>query len=653
MGETLVCPVPKDAPQPPKEHFRHGKREGWWTYKDAWGSVLKIVMRFPDPDRGKVILPFTLWKLDDGKLIWKQKDLPAPRPLYGLDLLAARPDAPVLICEGEKATDAAAKHFKEFVCMTSGSATSAKHTDWRPLEDRQIVIWPDADEPGSRYASEVAEALQGIAKEIRCVTLSEGLPQGWDVADELPECWTLDTLPQLIQEAKPVPAERIVESSRPAWIIGDTARYLREEPPPVRWIVEGLIPAGVPGVFVARAGAGKSMTALLIGMGLSSGLGVLGRSVSHDASPGVVYVGMEDDEPEFHRRYRRALDLFRDDSLWSPAYENRLPNRFIPLFPNFDSGAVFRLELQADAIRDIANAIPGGCGLIILDTLSRLSHGDENSSEGTRPFLEAQSKLVQLTGATVMAIHHVRKGNDVSSDHPLWHRLDLENMRGSSAIEGTIRFGITMAALKAEEAERVGLDLEKAQRGGYVALHLGKMSHVEHGSTVLLERRTSGEVGAGFLCPHDDSERILAALRSEASMKKLILADKVLLAIAEAGGLNGLDQAEKAMELWPTSKSPEGQWRKKLSELRGMGFLSDPKLTPAGLARAGTLGFCSARNNETFIHEPETQCPSHCSAGTSEPEQTEQDVREVVPSMPVPYRRVERMEQSPEERWEI
>jgi hypothetical protein len=60
------------------------------------------------------------------------------------------------------------------------------------------------------------------------------------------------------------------------WIVGDVARMLREEPPPVRWLVEGLIPASSPGLFAARAGAGKSMTSLLIALGLASGHGVLG-----------------------------------------------------------------------------------------------------------------------------------------------------------------------------------------------------------------------------------------------------------------------------------------------------------------------------------------------------------------------------------------
>jgi hypothetical protein len=42
---------------------------------------------------------------------WHFKAPPWPGPLYGLDRLAAQPDAPVVICEGEKAADAAGRLF--------------------------------------------------------------------------------------------------------------------------------------------------------------------------------------------------------------------------------------------------------------------------------------------------------------------------------------------------------------------------------------------------------------------------------------------------------------------------------------------------------------------------------------------------------------
>jgi hypothetical protein len=369
---------------------------------------------------------------------------------------------------------------------------------------------------------------------------------------------------------------------------------LAEDPPPVRWLVEGLIPAGVPGILAARASAGKSMTALLISMGLASGLGVMGRPVSTEEARGVIFAGLEDDEEEFHRRVRRGIALLEEDSAWTPEHQEALSRRLVPLFPNRTSGERFSLEAQWQTLAGKAAAIPGGCGLIILDTLSRMAEGDENSAQDMRPFNDAVSALAQTTGAAVLSIHHLGKGNDTPSDKKLWQRLHPEALRGSSAIEAGVRFIIQMAALSPSEAQVAGLDADIALRGGYVALHLSKMAAAEKGATVLLERRQGAEPGAGFLNLHPDSERILAVIQGAAAVLKLTKRDCVLLAIAEAGGLVRLDQRAAAAAIWPDSGSPKGQWDKRLTELRQAGWLQELSLTDGGWAKAETLGFTSS-----------------------------------------------------------
>lgn len=451
--------------------------------------------------------------------------------------------------------------------------------------------------------------LRTLALELERIELA-GDPVFID-RDETEPGWTHPTMP--ISE----------DAALDPWIIGDVAKMLREDPPPVQWLVEGLIPAGAPGLFAARAGAGKSMTALLIALGLASGRGVLGRKVSPEAARGVLYVGMEDDEPEFWRRLRNGLDLMREDPQWTPRDEAQLEARLVPIFPRREVCGDFRLEGQWRNLRDLAGAIPGGCGLIILDTFARLSGGDENSAKETRPFLEAQNGLAHATGAAVMAIHHVGKGNDTPSDKALWQRLHPEALRGSSAIEGAARFIITMAALSPAEVERSGLEMEQAHKGGYVALSLAKMSQGEKGATLLLERRPAGAVGAGFLCPHPESERILAGLQGGGAVLKLNLRDKVLLAIAEAGGLGDLDQAAAAAIIWTDIKNPLSQWRKHLSEIRNRGWLRDPHLTGAGMAHAESLGFHSARNRMVDHDGAKTQSPCMIPPGMGIPESPE------------------------------
>ena len=390
-------------------------------------------------------------------------------------------------------------------------------------------------------------------------------------------------------------------STAKPWTVGDMKRMLGETPPSVPWLVQGLIPAGVVGIMAGRASVGKSSTALLIGMGLAAGLNVLGQEVSQEARRGVVYVSLEDDRDEIHRRVQRASDLLAEDRDWTDAHMENLIRRFIPLFPNRASGAVFSLEAQWKEIADKANAIPGGCALIVLDTLARLSLGDENSSRDMRPLMEEMAALCDATGATVMAVHHVGKGHDANSDRKLCDRLHPEALRGSSAVEGAARFVIQLATLSPAEAEEVGLDPGEAIRGAYVALALTKISSAQRGDMVLLERRREGEPGAGFLCPHPDSRQKMAALTGQTTMFKLRRGDEVLLAIAEAGNLGAMDKSSEASRIWPNSSNPKGQWDKQVSTLRNAGFIKGDHLTTAGRAEAERLGFQpSDRKSNSF-----------------------------------------------------
>lgn len=616
-----IRPVPLDVPALAQQ----GAEEGRWEYRDGEGRLLLVRVRTVDPVKGKAVITWTFCETAQGMAGWRPKAPERPWPLYGLDRLAQHPGARVLVVEGEKTADAAERIFPGLVAVTSGSADSAAAARWEALAGRDVTIWPDADDSGQGYAVKVAGLLAGRAACVRLVPLPEALtawakpgkdkPGGWDLADPAPAGVDLRAVldaAQLVNQevdgAKPFVHPTLPKVA--AWTVGDVGRMLTEDPPPVRWLVEGLIPAGVPGILAARASAGKSMTALLICMGLASGLGVLGRPVSAEEARGVIFAGLEDDEAEFHRRVRRGIALLEEDPEWTHEHLENLKCRLVPLFPNCVSGASFDLETQWQTLAEKAQAIPGGCGLIILDTLSRMAGGDENSAKDMRPFSEAVSALVQATGAAVLSIHHVGKGNDANSDKKLWERLHPEALRGSSAVEAAARFIIQMAALSPSEAQAAGLEVDQALRGGYVALHLSKISAAEKGSTVLLERRQGTEPGAGFLSLHPESERILAVVQGAGAVLKLNKRDHVLLAIAEAGSLAKLDRVAAAAVIWPDSGNPPGQWDKMLSALRKEGSLRDLTLTDAGWAKVETLGFTpSARKvtgNPDMGGSPET-----------------------------------------------
>jgi putative DNA primase/helicase len=193
----LVLPVPPDAPPMPQTHFTLGWPSAQWCYRDADGSVLFHVLRFDKADGDKEFLPLTLWRHAQG-LSWRWKSVSAPRPLYNLDKLAERPDAPVVVCEGEKSAEAAARIFPKSVSTTSpGGANAADKADWSALRERKVLIWPDADKPGLGYAEKVVAMLAALDCDVSIIdadALARTAPgggtrelskDGWDAFDAI------------------------------------------------------------------------------------------------------------------------------------------------------------------------------------------------------------------------------------------------------------------------------------------------------------------------------------------------------------------------------------------------------------------------------------------------------------------------------------
>jgi len=106
------------------------------------------------------------------------------KPLYALHGIANNPEAIVWITEGEQKVDALYK--LGLVATTSGGATSADTTDWKPLRGRNIKIFPDNDDAGKSYAGIVANILLGMGCTVSCIDVDKlGLGAGDDVMEWL------------------------------------------------------------------------------------------------------------------------------------------------------------------------------------------------------------------------------------------------------------------------------------------------------------------------------------------------------------------------------------------------------------------------------------------------------------------------------------
>ena len=219
-----LVPCPDDAPVLSENDMAQRAPAGFvftscWPYRDAGGRLLGFVARYDSPE-DKTFLPFTLCEAK-GLRQWRTKGFPEPRPLYGLETLAARPDAPVLVVEGEKKCEPARSRFPDFTCVASSNgAQSAKKADWSPLAGRHVTVWPDADKPGAEYAANVAALVMQAGAESAFIVDTHGLPEGWDLADELPEGTTDADLARRLAEAKP-PQAKETGTTKPSATTGD------------------------------------------------------------------------------------------------------------------------------------------------------------------------------------------------------------------------------------------------------------------------------------------------------------------------------------------------------------------------------------------------------------------------------------------------
>lgn len=158
---------------------QYGKPSAYWTYRDATGKPVGVVARW-DTANGKSFRPVS--RHDSNR--WVIGGMAEPRPLYGLPELLGKPTR-VFVCEGEKSADAARGVGLLATTSPHGSKSAAK-ADWAPLAGREVVLLPDDDDAGERYANDVADLLATLSprpkvKVIRLPDLPGG--EGGDMAD--------------------------------------------------------------------------------------------------------------------------------------------------------------------------------------------------------------------------------------------------------------------------------------------------------------------------------------------------------------------------------------------------------------------------------------------------------------------------------------
>ena len=212
-----------------------------------------------------------------GRRPWREPSgVKAPHPLYRVCKLPERPADPVLVVEGEHTVEHAAEHFPDYLVTTSiGGSSQAGETDWTPLADRAVVVWPDNDASGIKHAEKVSKlATAAGAASVRIVELP-ALPAKWDIADPVPPGVDVRAILEHREELKSIRLDDLLAMPDPV----------------VQWIVEDALPAVGSSVLGGGKAVGKSVLARTLAAAVADGRPWLSR----DTAPGtVLYVAHED-----------------------------------------------------------------------------------------------------------------------------------------------------------------------------------------------------------------------------------------------------------------------------------------------------------------------------------------------------------------------
>jgi hypothetical protein len=228
---TPITPVPKGLKNPDIEGNEYlnckledgSKVDAQYAYRDEDSKLLGYVVRLVKPDGSKETPPLAYCHGKNSVngnefYAWQWKGFfTKERIPYGLEKLKQDPNKPILIVEGEKTCDAAQKLLPEYhVLSWMGGAGNVGKTNWQCLTGKEVVIWPDYDyDNGGQIAAEKLQkivtqfnkeaAIGGHVGIVNLPPLTTDQPpllkNKWDLADQLPEEWTIETVREMIKDA--------------------------------------------------------------------------------------------------------------------------------------------------------------------------------------------------------------------------------------------------------------------------------------------------------------------------------------------------------------------------------------------------------------------------------------------------------------------
>lgn len=298
-------------------------------------------------------------------------------------------DHPVVIVEGEEKAKCIIGLDYFAVCFSGSSSQRGFHPEaLARFADRDVYIWPDNDLPGLKFADHLVSVLREAgARSIHFVEPVFSV-LGADVADLL----TGDVADH--RAAKLLVDEWLngaIDVTLPPVTPSESVSAAdMDEPPPRRWLIEGIIPERWPTILYGDGGVGKTTLSNHLATCLALGLPWFGRTTT---PCNVLVVDAELDAEEFARR---MWPIARGLGLPSPprgVFYWRLPG------PLGDDEVVDRLFAIADH---------RGVRMIVIDSLTLATYSSDQYV--ANDLAAVIFRFTRQGIATLFLDHHARQG---------------------------------------------------------------------------------------------------------------------------------------------------------------------------------------------------------------------------------------------------
>lgn len=391
-----------------------------YRYKDANGHESEK-LRYSDKSFA--------WRQSDhkGGYRWDRKGIEPS--LYNTNFI----DIPteVWFVEGEKDSDnlTAAGLYAVSVPDGAGSKWHQAFTD--ALRGKTVCIIPDDDKPGQELAQKAAKALFGSAGDIQVIDLCKiwsSLPEHGGVSDliaHMGAAEAVDAIRRLKSKtAKFSPDKPAAETQNALHTISAEALQ-KADLPPVRFIVEGLLPTGL-SILAAPPKYGKSWLALDLCLSLALGNAFLGYKTQKCSA---LYLALEDSPQRLKDRMYNVLS--GDDAPANCHYATTALS--------IESGLIGQLD-------EFLNGHPD-TRLIVIDTLQRIRripNGRVNAYAAEYAELTPLKSFADERGICLLLVHHLRKMGD--SD-------PFNRISGTSAIFGAVDTALVLTRDKRSGAQ--------------------------------------------------------------------------------------------------------------------------------------------------------------------------------------------------------